>query len=76
MPPKRNHDRLSLKSTDRICITGQPETGKTEFSQYLATLVDPKRLFIYDPLDQYKQFPDECRYVPIDEEPREEFNDI
>lgn len=40
---------LSLKSTDRVVISGLPGTGKTTLSKYLASLTEPNCL-IYDPL--------------------------
>ena len=54
---------MDLKSTDRICVTGLPGTGKTVFLRYLASLAEPN-IYIIDPLDQYDMFPDECRYIP------------
>ena len=54
---------MSISSTDRITLSGLPGTGKTTLSRYLAKLYMPN-LLIYDPLDQYKSFPNECRYVP------------
>lgn len=61
---------MKISSTDRICISGLPGTGKTKFMCYLATLASPDILII-DPLDQYGMFPDECRYIPKRETPNE-----
>lgn len=54
---------MKLHITDRITICGMPGTGKTVLSQHLASLWEPNVL-IYDPLAQYENFPNECRYVP------------
>ena len=70
----KTHDPLKVNTTDRFGIFGQPGTGKTKFVQYLATMVSESRLMIYDPLDQYTQFPDRCRVVPADINPLEEFD--
>ncbi len=72
MPRKRGP--FNFKTDDRIAVTGQPGTGKSVFTMYLATLIPEDRLLIVDPLDQYGQFPDKCRYVPKDTSPAEEFN--
>ncbi len=61
---------MEIKSTDRICVSGLPGTGKTYFLRYLASLAEPDILII-DPLDQYSMFPDKCRYVPKRETPQE-----
>lgn len=55
---------INIKSTDRITICGLPGKGKSVLAKYLATIYEKRGLMIYDPLDQYKGFPDECRYVP------------
>lgn len=69
---------LALKSTDRICICGLPGTGKTVFCRWIASEIDalrrlgePPNILIIDPLNQYQQFPDECRYIPRQETPQE-----
>jgi len=54
---------IKFKSTDRITIAGIPDQGKTVLAKYLASLCEPD-LMIYDPMDQYTKFPDECRYIP------------
>lgn len=54
---------ISLDSTNRVCIAGLPGVGKTVLCKYLASLLEP-RVLIYDPLSQYDNFPDECRYIP------------
>lgn len=61
---------IKMKSTDRICISGLPGTGKTTLARYLATLAEPN-LLIYDPLGQYVDFPKECIYVPRSNSPQE-----
>ena len=72
----QTHDILKVTSTDRLGLFGQPGTGKTKLFQYLATLVPEERLMIYDPLDQYGQFPDRCREVPKDSNATQEVNDF
>ena len=74
MPRKR--EPFKFKSDDRIAITGQPGTGKSVFTNYLASLIPEDRLLIIDPLDQYGNFPDACRIVPQDIDPVAEFNEI
>jgi len=54
---------IRLDPTDRVTIAGLPGTGKSTLAKYIADLFEPNVL-IYDPLDQYHNFPDECRYVP------------
>lgn len=54
---------LEIKSTDRVTVCGLPGTGKTTLAKYFASLTEPKCL-IYDPLQQYEGFPEECRYIP------------
>lgn len=61
---------MKIKSTDRLCVCGLPDTGKTTFMRYLASLAEP-HILIIDPLDQYDMFPDECRYIPKREHPQE-----
>jgi len=65
---------MHINSTDRITVCGLPGTGKTTFSKYLAELCG-SNLLIYDPLDQYKEFPDECRYIPRSDS-LEEFEEV
>jgi energy-coupling factor transporter ATP-binding protein EcfA2 len=72
----RKRGPFNFKTDDRIAVTGQPGTGKSVFTMYLATLIPEDRLLIVDPLDQYRQFPDKCRYVPLDVDPEKEFNDL
>ncbi len=55
---------IGFRSTDRITVAGLPGTGKTVLTKYLCSLVDPAQLLIYDPLQQYTQFPKECVYLP------------
>lgn len=54
---------LEIKSTDRVTIAGLPGSGKTTLAKYFASLCEP-HVLIYDPLQQYEGFPDECRYIP------------
>ena len=54
---------ILINSTDRVTISGLPGTGKTTLTRYLCSLVEPY-LLLYDPLDQYTGFKDECRHVP------------
>jgi len=61
---------ISLKSDDRIAVTGLPGTGKTYLMRYFCSLCEPQ-LLIIDPLSQYEMFPDECRYIPRRETPNE-----
>ena len=68
--------RFKFKSDDRIAITGQPGTGKSVFTNYLAHQIPHERLLIVDPLGQYNDFPDSCRIIPKDIDPTEEFNEI
>ena len=72
----RKHFPLEISSSDRVGIFGQPGTGKTKFTQYLCSLAPSDRLMIYDPLDQYGQFGDDNRYVPLDTNPVEEFDEM
>ena len=74
MPRKRGP--FNFKTDDRIAVTGQPGTGKTIFTMYLASLIPEDRLLIVDPLDQYGKFPDKCRFVALDVDPAKEFNDL
>lgn len=58
---------IDLDPTDRITIAGLPGTGKTTFAKYLADLFKSTAgtsILIYDPLDQYRTFADEERYIP------------
>ena len=46
----------NLSRTDRICIAGLPETGKTTLLKWLTAnlvVMSNQRLYIVDPLDQY-----------------------
>lgn len=54
---------IKMSRTDRVTVCGLPGTGKTVLTRHLCTLLEPN-LLIYDPLDQYRMFKDECRYVP------------
>ena len=72
----RTKARLTIKSSDRVGVVGQPGTGKTVFFKYLITLCDQKSRLIWDPLDQYGGFPDENRIVPEDLNPVQEFDDL
>ena len=54
---------IEWDSTDRLTICGLPGTGKTVLADYLAHICEPN-LLIYDPLAQYKGFPEECIYIP------------
>ena len=72
----RQRGPFNFKTDDRIAVNGQPGTGKTVFNAYLASLIPEDRLLIVDPLDQYRQFPDKCRYIPKDINPAQEFNDL
>lgn len=54
---------LKISTADRVTVCGLPGTGKTTLAKYLASLVEPSVL-IYDPLAQFGQFSDECRYIP------------
>ena len=54
---------IEWDSTDRITLCGLPGTGKTVLADYLAHICEPN-LLIYDPLAQYKGFPEECIYIP------------
>lgn len=65
---------LHIRSTDRVAITGQPGTGKTTLTTYLASLFPEDQLVIVDPLDQYRSFPDQCRYIPPDRNPAQEMD--
>ena len=62
--------KLKITSTDRITICGLPGTGKTTLSKYLALLAEPN-ILVYDPLDQYTELDDRCRYVPKSDSPLE-----
>jgi len=55
---------IDLDPTDRGCICGLPGSGKTTLTRFLADLNEKSGLLLYDPLDQYRGFPDECRYIP------------
>jgi DNA helicase HerA-like ATPase len=70
----RTKTALAIKSSDRIGVFGQPGTGKTIFTKYLASLVPADHLKILDPLDQYGGFPNEARIVPDDLNPGQEFD--
>ena len=72
--PRKKGMPLDIQTDDRLAVIGQPGTGKTVFLKYLASLIPPDRLKIYDPLDQYQQFEDENRIVPVDSNPLQEFN--
>lgn len=78
MPPKAKTagPQLRIKSTDRVCITGQPGTGKSTLVAYLASLFPEDQLLIIDPLEQYNSFPPECRFVPPDRNPAQEMDAI
>lgn len=52
--------KISLKSTDRVTICGMPGTGKTTYMRSL--LRGYPEVYVYDPLDQYRDFP---RHVPL-----------
>ena len=65
---------IDIKSTDRVTLSGLPDSGKTILSKYLAALAEP-RVLIYDPLDQYDGFPDSMRYVPKNDS-MEEFEEV
>lgn len=61
---------MEIKADDRIIISGLTGTGKTYLLRYFATQFEPDILII-DPLDQYSNFLDECRYIPKRETPNE-----
>ena len=68
---------LKIKSTDRICVCGLPDSGKTYFMKYLCSLVEPD-IYIIDPLNQYEQFGEvgdiregKKRWIPREESPQE-----
>jgi len=65
---------IDIKSTDRVTLSGLPDSGKTILAKYLAALAEP-RLLIYDPLAQYDGFPDSMRYVPKNDS-LEEFEEV
>ena len=52
-----------VKSTDRVAISGIPDSGKTVFAQFMALRAMPN-VFVYDPLDQFTMIPADKRYVP------------
>lgn len=69
---------IRLTPTDRITIAGLPGTGKTTFAKYLADIYASSpnlKILIYDPLDQYRTFADDQRYVPQTDSQRE-FEDV
>ena len=37
---------MEIKSTDRICVSGLPGSGKTVFMRYLASLAEPDILIV------------------------------
>lgn len=50
-----------------MTIAGLPGTGKSTFAKYLADMFrhyPGYSILIYDPLDQYRAFSDEERYIP------------
>ena len=53
----------NLARDNRLCICGLPGSGKTTLTRHICSLLEP-RVLIYDPLDQYRMFKDNNRYIP------------
>ena len=41
---------VDIRNTDRMCISGLPNSGKTVLTRFLASLVNTRHLLIVDPL--------------------------
>jgi len=60
--------KLEIKSWHGIVICGAKGTGKTYLEKYLLKLYPPKSILVFDPLDEFNEYP---HYVPLTNSPKE-----